>query len=174
MPAFPGSSGGRGGYSGGKGYAGGGGGRGGYSNKGGGGGFGTSSGGGRGGFGTQPSTKGGGRSNKGRGGGRYDNSWGGRGRAGGKGGRGPPGALPTQQAKLIGHKATVSCIDVAESRKQLISGSSDGLVRLWSWEQNFECVHTVEAGAPVEAILVFDDWLFAGTQARMGQQIELN
>jgi WD40 repeat protein len=64
----------------------------------------------------------------------------------------------------------VSCLDVAESRKQLFSGSSDGRVRLWSWEQNFECVHVVEAGAPVEAILVFDDWLFAGTQAVGAQQ----
>mmetsp|Transcript_5368 Transcript_5368/g.16423 ORF Transcript_5368/g.16423 Transcript_5368/m.16423 type:complete len:395 (-) Transcript_5368:107-1291(-) len=160
MPAFPGSSSSDRGY--GKGY----GGKGGYSGSKGSS-FGSTLSSKGGGFGA---SRGGGRSSRGRGG-RYDNSWGGRGRLGaGKGGRGGPSALPTQQAKLMGHTATVSCIEVAEGRKQLFSGGSDGKVRLWSWEQNFECVHVVDVGAPVEAILVFDDWLFAGTQAVGGRQ----
>uniref|UniRef100_A0A7S3T905 Uncharacterized protein n=1 Tax=Emiliania huxleyi TaxID=2903 RepID=A0A7S3T905_EMIHU len=169
MPAFPGSSGGRSGSSKGGGYNGGG--RGGFGGGGGGGrGFGSGGGSSRGG-----SSRGGRSSRGGSKGGRYDNSWGGgrgssRGGRGGRGGGGGASTLPTQQAKLTGHTNTVSCMDVAEGRKQLFTGSSDGMVKLWSWEQSFECVHTVEAGAPVEAILVFDEWLFAGTQAVGGRQ----
>jgi len=59
---------------------------------------------------------------------------------------------------------------MSEALKQLFSGSRDGTVCIWSWEEEFKCVHTVQAQAPVEALLVFDDWLFAGCQPANGRQ----
>jgi len=122
---------------------------------------------------------GGGRSSGGRGGrGRYD-SWGGNGAGGGGkggGGKGSGGRVPTQlpqkMARLTGHADTVSSLDVSDERKQLFSGSTDGTVKVWSWDNgNFQCVNTVQAGGPVECVLVFAPWLFAGTAAvNNGQQ----
>uniref|UniRef100_A0A7S4BMP2 Guanine nucleotide-binding protein subunit beta-like protein n=1 Tax=Chrysotila carterae TaxID=13221 RepID=A0A7S4BMP2_CHRCT len=107
-------------------------------------------------------------SSRGRGTGRWDSS-GGRGNFGGrgKGGKrsGPAGSLPVKQGVLKEHTHTVTSMEVVEATKQLFSGSLDGTVRIWSWEESFTCVHTVNAGAPVEALLVFEDWLFAGCQA---------
>lgn len=67
-------------------------------------------------------------------------------------------------ARLQGHTDTVSSLDVCHERNQLYSGSTDGTVKVWSWEGgNFNCVNTVQAGGPVECCLVFAPWLFAGT-----------
>mmetsp|Transcript_30490 Transcript_30490/g.83568 ORF Transcript_30490/g.83568 Transcript_30490/m.83568 type:complete len:376 (-) Transcript_30490:391-1518(-) len=112
------------------------------------------------------------KGSRGKGGGRYDNGeWGGsRSRGGSKGnakGRGVAELLK-KQASLTGHTDTVSCLAVAEQRKQFFSGSQDGTVKVWSWESGFQCAHTVNAGAPVECILSFDAWLFAGTAAVSG------
>ena len=110
--------------------------------------------------------------------------------------------LPQRMAKLTGHTDTVSSLDVCDERKQLFSGSTDGTIKVWSWENgNFacvpprptpgpgwlepcwlvhaldvrpaprrprarrRCVNTVQAGGPVECILVFAPFLFAGTAA---------
>lgn len=134
---------------------------GGYQGGGGGGGFGSRGrGGGGGGFGNgKGGGKGGAPHNGGKGGGkggrgRYD-SWGG-GKGGGKGkGKGGGNAPPQQMAKLTGHNGTVSSLDVCDERKQLFSGSIDGTVKVWSWENgNFKCappdathVHAAARGA---------------------------
>ena len=102
-----------------------------------------------GGFGGRSSGKGGGshhggggRHSSGRGGrGRYDSWGGGGGKGGGKGGK-PSNAtqLPQKMAKLTGHTDTVSSLDVCDERKQLFSGSNDGTVKVWSWDNgNFQC-----------------------------------
>ena len=168
MPAFPGSGGGSGRGGGSSFGSGGGGGGGGYGGGGGGyGGGGYNSSGGR---GRGRGSKGGKGSSKGGKG----SSWGG-GSSRGRGGKGGSSSqLPTKQAVLQGHTQTVTCLAVRESAKQLFSGSMDGTVRVWSWEQQFQCVHTVNAAGPVETILVFDDWLFAGTSASNGRQGVVN
>ena len=97
--------------------------------------------------------------------------------------------LPKMVKKLSGHTGTVTSIDVSMDKSQFFSGSTDGSVKVWSWEGgNFECVLdstvsplpfatvcnsrwpglgrnkvTVNAGGPVECVLVFYPWLFAGT-----------
>ena len=126
----------------------------------GGGGFGGSKGGGR---------KGGGKGNQrggGRGGRQYD-SWGqkgGGGKGGSGGGKGGNAKLPTLVSKLSGHTATVTSLEVDMDRSQFFSGSTDGTVKVWSWEGgNFVEKVTVNAGGPVECVLVFHPWLFAGT-----------
>ena len=69
---------------------------------------------------------------------------------------------------LKGHQDTVNCLAVSEAKSQLFSGSKDGTVRIWSWSNGFELAHTLMVGAPVEALLLFDAWLFAGTAAANG------
>jgi hypothetical protein len=112
------------------------GGRGGFNSGGGrgGGGFGKGGGqrGGGGGFG--------GKGGKG-GGGSHNNS---RGRGGSGGGsrgmgRGTPRNLahlqpPQRMGKLTGHTDTVTSLDVCDERKQLFSASTDGSIKVWSWE----------------------------------------
>ena len=105
---------------------------------------------------------------------------GGRGRGSGKGGKGKgkwgggkgkdsaQSMLPSKQAVLNGHTDTVNCLAVSEAKSQLFSGSKDGTVRIWSWSNGFELAHTLLVGAPVEALLLFDAWLFAGTAAVNG------
>ena len=105
---------------------------------------------------------------------------GGRGRGSGKGGKGKgkwgggkgkdsaQSMLPSKQAVLNGHQDTVNCLAVSEAKSQLFSGSKDGTVRIWSWSNGFELAHTLLVGAPVEALLLFDAWLFAGTAAVNG------
>lgn len=66
--------------------------------------------------------------------------------------------------KLTGHTGTVTSIDVSMDKSQFYSGSTDGTVKVWSWEGgNFDNKVTVNAGGPVECVLVFYPWLFAGT-----------
>ena len=105
---------------------------------------------------------------------------GGRGRGSGKGGKGKgkwgggkgkessQSMLPSKQAVLKGHQDTVNCLAVSEAKSQLFSGSKDGTVRIWSWSNGFELAHTLPVGAPVDALLLFDAWLFAGTAAVNG------
>ena len=132
---------------------------------GGGGGFGGNKGGGG-----RYNNDGGGRS-RGRGRGRQYDNWGGKGGGGGKGGKPSAAQLPNRHKVLQGHADTVSSIDVCDERMQFFSGSTDGTVRVWSWEGgDFNCVNTVQAGAPVECVLVFAPWLFAGTAALQGNQ----
>ena len=124
---------------------------------------------------------GGGNYSKGGKGGWHDDGYsGGRGRGSGKGGRGKgrwgggkgkdstQSILPSKQAVLKGHQDTVNCLAVSEAKSQLFSGSKDGTVRIWSWSNGFELAHTLMVGAPVEALLLFDAWLFAGTAAANG------
>jgi len=126
---------------------------------------------------------GGGNYSKGGKGGWHDDGYsGGRGRGSGKGGRGKgrwgggkgkdstQSILPSKQAVLKGHQDTVNCLAVSEAKSQLFSGSKDGTVRIWSWSNGFELAHTLMVGAPVEALLLFDAWLFAGTAAANGAQ----
>jgi WD40 repeat protein len=114
------------------GFGGGGGGRGGASfgsSRGSGGGFGSSKGGGKG--GGRSSGKGGGRS--------YSNDWGGS--KGGSKGKGKPTSsakLPIKQAVLTGHTDTVTCLAVCEAKKQFYSGSQDGTVKVWGWDNAFQ------------------------------------
>ena len=126
----------------------------------------------------------GGGGNYGKGGGKggwHDDGYGGgRGRGSGKGGKGKgkwgggkgkdsaQSVLPSKQAVLKGHQDTVNCLAVSEAKSQLFSGSKDGTVRIWSWSNGFELAHTLMVGAPVEALLLFDAWLFAGTAAANG------
>ena len=126
----------------------------------------------------------GGGGNYGKGGGKggwHDDGYGGgRGRGSGKGGKGKgkwgggkgkdsaQSILPSKQAVLKGHQDTVNCLAVSEAKSQLFSGSKDGTVRIWSWSNGFELAHTLMVGAPVEALLLFDAWLFAGTAAANG------
>ena len=151
-----------GGFSGGGRGGGRGGGGGGYQQGGfgGGGGYG---GGGKGGKGGYDNSRGRGRGSRGRG--RQYDSWGSKG--GGKGGGGGKGAsatLPKNLKKLSGHTGTVTSIDVAMEKEQFFSGSADGSVKVWSWANaSFENTVTVNAGGPVECVLVFYPWLFAGT-----------
>ena len=83
-------------------------------------------------------------SSRGKGGskGYQGNDWGGgrsSAKGGGKGGsKGAPANLPTKQATLEGHTDTVTCLVVAEARKQFFSGSTDGSVKVWSWENGFQ------------------------------------
>jgi len=73
---------------------------------------------------------------------------------------------PQRMGKLTGHTDTVTSLDVCDERKQLFSASTDGSIKVWSWENgNFTCVNTVQAGGPVECVLVFAPFLFAGTAA---------
>ena len=146
--------------------------------------FGKGGGGGGSGFGR--GSGGGGKGNYGGGKGGGKGGWqddgggygGGRGRSSGKGGKGKWGGgkgkdsqqsmLPSKQAVLKGHQDTVNCLAVSEAKSQLFSGSKDGTVRIWSWSNGFELAHTLPVGAPVEALLLFDAWLFAGTAAAAG------
>ena len=148
---------------------------------GGGGGFGRGGGGagGKGNFGSRGNYTGGGKGNwdsgGGKGGGKGGGWSGGKGRGGGRGGghnfgRGKGGdsshsQLPSKQATLKGHQDTVNCLAVSEAKSQLFSGSKDGTVKIWSWANGFELAHTLSVGAPVEALLLSDAWLFAGTSA---------
>ena len=93
--------------------------------------------------------KGGGRARSSRGGGRQYESWGSRGGSKGgnqlKGGKGNP-QLPKMVKKLNGHTGTVTSIDVSMDKSQFFSGSTDGSVKVWSWEGgNFECVLVIPA-----------------------------
>ena len=136
-----------------------------------GGGGGRGFGGGKGGGGGQ---KGGGRS----GGRRYSNwgSGGGKGGGSGKGGGGkgamhPSSSLPRKMTTLQGHQATVSCLWVDHEKSCLYSGANDNTVKIWTWEGgNFSLKHSVDAAGPVECILVFHPWLFAGTAATQSKQ----
>lgn len=97
---------------------------------------------------------------------------GGRGKGGwgGGGGRGTSGqqSLPNKVSTLEGHQDTVAALAVSHARSQLFSGSGDGTVKIWDWSAGFKCVHTLQVGAPVEALLVEGDWLFAGTATSPG------
>ena len=54
--------------------------------------------------------------------------------------------------KLTGHTGTVTSIDVSMDKSQFYSGSTDGTVKVWSWEGgNFDNKVTVNAGGPWSA-----------------------
>jgi len=129
---------------------------------GGGGSYGGGKGGSKGGWQDDGGGYGGGRG-RGSGKGKGKGKWG-----GGKGKDSAQSMLPSKQAVLSGHQDTVNCLAVSEAKSQLFSGSKDGTVRIWSWANGFELAHTLPVGAPVEALLLFDAWLFAGTAAANG------
>ena len=129
---------------------------------GGGGNYGGGKGGSKGGWQDDGGGYGGGRG-RGSGKGKGKGKWG-----GGKGKDSAQSMLPSKQAVLNGHTDTVNCLAVSEAKSQLFSGSKDGTVRIWSWSNGFELAHTLLVGAPVEALLLFDAWLFAGTAAVNG------
>jgi len=80
--------------------------------------------------------------------------------------------MPLRQAKLEGHTSTVSCLAVHDEHKLLYSGSTDGTVRVWTWETGtFEekIPGGIPAGGAIECLILQHPWLFAGLAATMPQ-----